>query len=51
MLNKPNDFDTVQGYGEFKPLEIGGHVMKIMNVEVVMSSTNKEMLKISLDTA
>lgn len=51
MLNKPNDFDTVQGYGEFKPLEIGGHIMKIMNVEMVMSSTNKEMLKISLDTA
>ena len=51
MLNKPNDYETAQAYGEFKPITAGGHIMKIMSVEVVTSSTGKEMLKISLDTA
>ena len=51
MFNKPHDFDTVQGYGEFKDITPGGHIMRIMGVEVVTSRTGKEMLKISLDTA
>lgn len=51
MLNKPADFEAAQAYGEFKPISIGGHIMRIMGVEVVTSSTGKEMLKISLDTA
>ena len=51
MLNKPFDFDLVTGYGEFRNITVGGHIMKIMSVEVVQSRENKEMLKISLDTA
>lgn len=51
MLNKPFDFDIVSGYGEFRSITAGGHLMKIMSVEVVQSRENKEMLKISLDTA
>lgn len=51
MLNKPTDFETATAYGEFKPISLGGHIMRIMGVEVVTSSTGKEMLKISLDTA
>lgn len=51
MLNKPNDYEAVQSYGEFKDITPGGHIMRIMGVEVVKSSTGKEMLKISLDTA
>ena len=51
MFNKPHDFDTVQGYGEFTNIAIGGHIMRIMGVEVVKSKEGKEMLKISLDTA
>lgn len=50
MFNKPKDFDAVQGYGEFKPLALGGHHMVICSVEVTVSKTNKPMLKISLDT-
>lgn len=48
---KPNDFDTTLAYGEFTPLELGGHICKIMNVEEVTSRTNKPMIIISLDTA
>lgn len=51
MLNKPNDYEAVQSYGEFKDITPGGHIMRIMGVEVVTSRTGKEMLKISLDTA
>ena len=51
MLNKPFDFDLVTGYGEFRNITVGGHIMRIMSVEVVQSRENKEMLKISLDTA
>lgn len=51
MLNKPTDYDTATAYGKFKPISVGGHIMRIMNVEVTKSSTGKDMLKISLDTA
>lgn len=51
MLNKPADYEAAQAYGEFTPIALGGHIMRIMGVEVVKSSTNKDMLKISLDTA
>ena len=51
MLYKPNDYEAVQSYGEFKDITPGGHIMRIMGVEVVTSKTGKEMLKISLDTA
>ena len=33
MLNKPNDYEAAMAYGEFKPLAIGGHIMRIMGVE------------------
>lgn len=51
MLNKPADYEAAQAYGEFTPIALGGHIMRIMGVEVVTSSTGKDMLKISLDTA
>lgn len=51
MVNKPNDFDTVQGYGEYKPLPAGGYVCRIMGVEETVSQSGREMLKISLDIA
>lgn len=51
MLNKPAYYEAAQAYGEFTPIALGGHIMRIMGVEVVTSSTGKEMLKISLDTA
>lgn len=48
---KPNDFDAVTAYGEFTPLELGGHICKIMDVEERTSNTGKPMVVISLDTA
>jgi len=48
---KPNNYDGVQEYGEFKPLELGGHICKIMSVEETKSGSGKDMLKIYLDIA
>lgn len=48
---KPRDYDQTAAYGEYKPLELGGHICKIMSVEETTSSTKKPMLIISLDTA
>lgn len=48
---KPNNYDGVQEYGEFKPLELGGHICKIMSVEETKSGSGKDMLKIFLDIA
>lgn len=48
---KPADYDRVSAYGEFTPLELGGHICQIMSVEEITSSTGKDMLVISLDTA
>ena len=48
---KPVDFDRTTAYGEFTPLELGGHLCIIMSVEETTSSTGKDMLVNSLDTA
>ena len=49
---KPNDFEEVQGFGDFKPLPPGGYVCKIMEVKETLSqSTAREMLVISIDIA
>jgi hypothetical protein len=50
-MQKPNDYENVQAYGEFTPLRLGGHICKIMQVEETKSSNGKDMLKISLDIA
>lgn len=48
---KPKDYDRITAYGEFKPLELGGHICQIMQVDETQSRTGKPMLVISLDTA
>lgn len=48
---KPKDFDQITAYGEFKPLELGGHICQVMQVDETQSRTGKPMLIISLDTA
>lgn len=51
-MNKPNDFDNVQAYGDFKPLPAGGYVCRIMNVEETNAkSSGAPMIRISLDIA
>lgn len=51
MLNKPADFDTTAAYGDGAKIAPGGHICKIMGVEVRTSQNGNEMLAISLDTA
>jgi hypothetical protein len=50
-MMKPNDYDNVQPYGEFSPLELGGHILTIKKVEETKSRNGKDMLMIYLDTA
>lgn len=50
-MQKPNDYDNVQAYGEFTPLKLGGHICKIMQVKETKSKAGKDMLEISLDIA
>jgi hypothetical protein len=50
-MNMPKDYNNVTPYGDYTPLELGGHICKVMGVEEVKSSTGKDMLKISLDIA
>lgn len=48
---KPNDFETVQGFTGFEPLEAGGHICRIMNVEETKTKNGgKDMIVIYLDT-
>lgn len=47
---KPNDFEQVQAYSGFTPLEAGGHICKIMNVEEKKSQAGRDMIVIYLDT-
>ena len=50
-MDKPNDFDKVQAYGDYTPLPAGAYYCKIMSVEETKSKAGKDMLKISLDIA
>lgn len=49
-MKKPNDYEDVQPYGEFTPLEVGGHILVIKKIEETKSRTGKDMLMIYLDT-
>ena len=48
-MNKPNDWENVSAYGEFKPLPAGGYVCKVWKVEECASKNGAPMLKIYLD--
>lgn len=50
-MKRPDDWENTQAYGEFEPLELGGHICRIMKVEETKSSTNMDMLKIFVDIA
>lgn len=49
-MNKPNGFDNVKT-GGFTPLEVGGHILQIMEVVEMKSKSGRDMLKVSFDTA
>ena len=50
-MNKPNNYDNVQASGDFTPIELGGHILVIKQVEEMTSKTGRPMIKISFDTA
>ena len=51
-MNKPNDYDQVQEYTYNAPLEPGGYVCRIMQVqETAAQSSGAPMLKIGLEIA
>lgn len=50
-MKKPNNWENTQAFGDFEPLELGGHICKIMSVEETKSRKGKDMIKISLDIA
>ena len=48
---KPQDFDQAQGFTGFEPLEVGGHICRIMNVEETKTKNGgKDMVVVYLDT-
>lgn len=50
-MDKPRNYDDVKAFGEFEPLELGGHICRIMKVEERLSKSGKEMIVIYLDIA
>lgn len=51
-MEKPRDYDNVQGYGDYAKLPAGGYVCRIMSVEETVSKAKgSQMIVISLDIA
>ena len=50
-MKRPNNWENTQAYGDFEPLELGGHICVIKKVIETKSSTNKDMIMIYLDIA
>lgn len=48
-MNKPKNYESTTAFGEWKPLELGGHICRIMKVEETKSSKGKDMINIFLD--
>lgn len=50
-MNKPQDYDTTKEFTSFTPLEPGGYICKIVQVQETTSKNGNPMLKIGLDIA
>ena len=48
---KPAGYEETQVFGEFTPIQLGGHKLVIMQVEEVTAFNGNQYLKISFDTA
>lgn len=48
---KPNGFEETREFGEYTPLELGGHKLVIMKVEECETSNGNQYIKVSFDTA
>ena len=49
-MQKPNNFDNTQSFGDYTPLEKGGHVCIIKQVTEQKSTSGRDMIVIVLDT-
>ncbi len=50
-MRKPADFDNIQAFGEFTPLELGGHILVIKQVkEIKDENGNTTRVDIAFDT-
>lgn len=49
-MQKPNNYDSTTPYTRQEPLELGGHILKILKVEESTSKAGNPMLLIYLDT-
>lgn len=49
-MRKPNNYDTTNPYTRQEPLELGGHIMRILKVEEAASKAGNPMILIYLDT-
>ncbi|AQS10602.1 hypothetical protein CLOBY_27470 [Clostridium saccharobutylicum] len=47
---KPQDFENVQAYSGFTPLEVGGHILTIKSVEETKSKAGRDMIVVYFDT-
>ena len=50
-MKMPNNFNETQGFTGFEPLQVGGHICKIVNVEETNSKQGRPMIVIYFDTA
>ena len=50
-MNKPKNYENTQAGGDFTPIELGGHILEIKQVEEVWSRSGKPMIKIFFDFA
>lgn len=48
---KPKNWENTTAYGDFEPLELGGHVCRIIKVEETKSKAGKDMMVIYVDIA
>lgn len=49
-MQKPKNYDNTLPYDEQEALELGGHIMRIIKIEETKSKSNRDMIKIYLDT-
>ncbi|MCL2864576.1 MAG: hypothetical protein FWE25_03435 [Lachnospiraceae bacterium] len=50
-MKKPNNYEQTQEQGEYTPIELGGHILVIKNVEETTSKNGRPMIVVSFCTA
>lgn len=50
-MKRPTNYENTTAYGDFEPLELGGHICTICKVVETQSRTGKDMIEVWLDIA